>query len=126
MQMDRQPGFLALGIDHGGRGGGHREERAAVEHDAIDARAISIRLRAVPPPPGEEIGVAHLEGIGEILGQPREEGIQTGQPLWPEAGGQLQLEQPQLVMQGASRRMKAVTCLSTLTRSLWWLISWET
>ena len=41
-------------------------------------------------------------------------GIQT-QPLWPEAGRQLQPRQPQLVMQGASRRMKAVTCLSALT-----------
>ena len=103
-QMDRQPGFLALGIDHGGRGGGHREERAAVEHDAIDAPRHQHPVEGpFRLPLGEEIGVAHLEGIGEILGQPREEGIQTGQPLWPEAGGQLQLEQPQLVMQGGQQ-----------------------
>ncbi|MNM42028.1 hypothetical protein D3C81_528580 [compost metagenome] len=94
-----------MGIDEGrifcGEAGGHREQRSAVEHDAVDAlvhqQAVQGPLRLTF---GEEVGVAHLEGIGEIRRQALEEGGEARQAGGAEAGGQLQLEQPQLVVQG--------------------------
>ncbi|MNR19182.1 hypothetical protein D3C85_1359560 [compost metagenome] len=48
--------------------------------------------------------MTHLEGIGELPGQALEEGGKARQAGGAEAGGQLQLEQPQLVVQ---RRQQA-------------------
>ena len=50
--------------------------------------------------------MTHFNGVAKRPRQPLDKGRQSGQPLWPETGGQLQGEQPQLVVQRGKQANK--------------------
>ena len=105
--MHRQARFLALGIDKGWRGCWHREEWPAVEHHPVHTLFHQQPVQCpLGLPLGEELRVTHFEGVAKRPRQPIDEGRQSGQPLWPETGGQLQGEQPQLVVQRGEQANK--------------------